>query len=89
MDALILGDPDIPAFADRRAVEEALAVQAPQVTVMGHQPGRLPTWARDSLDHALLGDLPPGLVIGLVIASAAAEQPDVAGQQRRAARQPW
>ncbi len=56
-------------------------MQAPQVTVMGHRPGRLPTWARDSLDDALLGDAPPGLVIGLVeygIASAAAEQPDVA-----------
>ena len=63
------------------AVEEALAAQVPQVTVTGHLPGRLPTWARDSVDDALLGEHPPGMIIGLVeygIVSAAAEHPDVA-----------
>jgi hypothetical protein len=82
VNAIILGDPDIPAFADLgTAVQESLAVAAPQVTVTGHRPGRLPTWARDSVDDALLGADPPGLVIGLVeygIVSASAEHPGVA-----------
>jgi ABC-type sugar transport system substrate-binding protein len=80
--AVILGDPDIPSFADlATALEEALATQAPQLDVTRHMPGRLPLWAGASVDDALLSEDPPDLVIGLVefgIVSASADHPEVA-----------
>ena len=82
VNAVILGDPEIPAFADlATGVQDALAAQAPQVTVTGHLPGRLPLWAGASVDDAVLGADPPELVIGLVefgIVGASADHPMIA-----------